>query len=385
MTSFTPHAKANSRLRTVSDGEIDSLRDKIIEATAKFEEAISSGNKDTLRQAHLAARNETRTPGSIEQIRWLYKKHLEYFIDGADLEVANIKPTLIFVEPNSQWESIFKVVRNTWSLPYSKGYGRRLRFVVYDTHHDAVIGILGFQSPPADLSCRDEMFDFPDDRKLELINRTMDVYTIGAIPPYSTLLGGKLVAGLVCADDVRRAYWQRYAGRATEINNQRIEQPLVAATTTSIFGRSSIYNRLQYEGRLLAKPIGYTKGCGTIHLESIYPEIRKFLTAYNGEFTSGGYGNGPKIRWQNITRALNILGLPREYLEHGLRRQAFLFSFVQDIESGMAGGEFGRTINTSVEEYSSFWKTRWAIPRSKRIQGWQGFVADDYFSTMLED
>lgn len=78
-----------------------------------------------------------------------------------------------------------------------------MRFAVYDEYHDTVIGITGFPSPPADLACRDSLFQYPPKKKLSFVNRTMDVYTIGAIPPYSNILGGKLVAGLVSCDEIR--------------------------------------------------------------------------------------------------------------------------------------------------------------------------------------
>jgi len=38
-----------------------------------------------------------------------------------------------------------------------------------------------------------------------------------------------------------------------------------------------MYNRLQYNGRLLAKPIGWTKGYGTVHLEHLYDNAVIFL------------------------------------------------------------------------------------------------------------
>lgn len=255
-----------------------------------------------------------------------------------------------------------------------------MRFVVYDDYHESVIGILGFQSPSIDLACRDKIFSYPDNQKLGLINRTMDAFTIGAIPPYSNILGGKLVAGLVACDDIRRAYWKLYGGKQTVMQGNAIEQPLVAVTTTSVFGRSSIYNRLKYKNRVLAEPIGFTKGFGTIHLEKYYSDVQRLLLSENGEYVSGGYGNGPKIRWQNFVRALPILGLPSSYLEHGLQREVYLFRFINDLEIGMAGGNFGSHINLSVNEYANYWKERWAIPRSRRNESWKDFDSETYFS-----
>jgi hypothetical protein len=259
-----------------------------------------------------------------------------------------------------------------------------MRFVVYDEYHEAVIGILGFQSPSADLGCRDGLFSYPEDQKLDLVNRTMDAFTIGAIPPYSNILGGKLVAGLVAADDIRRAYWKQYGGKQTLMQGTAIKQPLVAVTTTSVFGRSSIYNRLKYKDRLLAEPIGFTKGYGTIHLEKFYADVQRLLLTETGEFVSGGYGSGPKIRWQNFVRALSILELSGAYLEHGMQREVFLFRFVSNLENGMSGGRFGNHINLSVDEYADYWKERWALPRSLRDDTWTNFDSETYFRSLFK-
>ena len=367
----------------ISEAERNLLKSNITDAYNRFREAVNAGNKDYVRQLHLLSKDFVSSD-HYSNIWYLFNKHFDKFINGREIDPKKIKPSLRLVEAKTAWEEIFKVVRHTWSIPYSKGYGRRMRFVVYDDYHEAVIGIIGFQSPPADLACRDSLFSYPAKQKLSFVNRTMDVYTIGAIPPYSHLLGGKLVAGLVASNEVRQAYWRLYAGKRTVMQNEMIEQPLVAATTTSAFGRSSIYNRLKFKNRLLAEPIGYTKGYGTIHLEHVYPDIVKMLRGESGNFVTGGYGNGPKIRWQHFTRALQMLGLPSNYFEHGLKREAFLFRFVEDLEEGMAGGSFGKPIQLSVSNYADFWKERWALPRAERIDSWKEFNSEAYFSNILK-
>ena len=91
------------------------------------------------------------------------------------------------------------------------------------------------------------------------------------------------------------------------------------------------------------------------------------------------------MRWQNIAKALQILGLPCGYFEHGLAREAFLFRFVDHLEAGMAGGSFGKPIRLSVSEYADFWKKRWALPRAQRTAIWQQFDSRVYFSSILKN
>lgn len=380
--TITDDLKGNDEIFSSEDKQ--KLKRRISAAHKKFQRAVSGGDKNAIRQLHVLSKNLV-SQDIYPDIWQLYNKHFDKFLSGRELDPERIQPSLKLVEAGSDWEEIFKVVRHTWSIPYSKGYGRRMRFIVYDEYHESVIGVLGFQSPSADLACRDKLFSCPNKQKLDLVNRTMDAFTIGAIPPYSNILGGKLVAGLVASDDIRRAYWKQYGGKHTIMQGNAIEQPLIAVTTTSVFGRSSIYNRLKYKNRVLAEPIGFTKGFGTIHLEEFYSDIQKLLYSENGEYISGGYGNGPKIRWQNYVRALSILGLPSSYLEHGLQREVYLFRFINDLEIGMAGGEFGSHINLSVNEFADYWKERWALPRSKRTESWKEFDSESYFSKIFRN
>lgn len=357
------------------------MYEAIIKAHTQFRRAVKSGDKERIKRLHIAAR-DTAIPVSDGTIR-SYERLSKHFIDGAKLDVARISPVLRLVEKGSEWEQLFRIARHTWSIPYSQGYGRRLRFVVFDEFHQAVIGIIGLQSPPADLRCRDELFTFPTGKKLEFINRTMDAYTIGAVPPYSHVLGGKLVAGLVAATEIRQAYWRLYAGKKTVLRRKRLDEQLVAITTTSAFGRSSIYNRLKCSDRLLAERIGVTGGHGTIHLESLYPEVLRLLERYDPDFQRSGYGHGPKLRWQNFKKAFDLCGVPRECFVHGLGREVYLYRLVDDLEKGMSGKGFGRARDLSTEEYSTYWLQRWAVPRANRDASYQQFVAKNYFPKLI--
>ncbi|MBE7158009.1 MAG: DUF4338 domain-containing protein, partial [Rhodospirillales bacterium] len=330
----------------------NALRQSIESACSAFELALANEDKGYVRALHGQAKQ--LQPGvDPRKIKRLYAKHQAFFRQGVDIDPAKIKPVLKSAPDGTDWSEKFMLVRALWSMPYSKGYGRRLRFVVWDDHHEAVVGIIGLQSPPADLSCRDQLFAYPEKLKLNSVNCTMDAYAVGAVPPYSYLLGGKLCAGLIATDPVRQAYWRQYATKRTEMLNQNIRQPLAAVTTTSAFGRSSMYNRLRYGERLLAEPIGYTLGYGTLHLEHLYGQIRGYLEMTD-EYNHGGFGAGPKVRWQNITNALLKLGLSGSLLQHGVKREVFLYRLVDDLETGMAGGGFGKPLCLSVKDFSAY-------------------------------
>lgn len=344
------------------------LRLSVLEACSKFEAAMGDGDKDYLRALHIQAKL-VQGGSTAQTAKALFEKYRSRFRNGAQIDPSKIKPVLKFVQRNQEWSDLFYATRSMWSMPYNKGYGRRLRFVIFDEYHEAVMGIIGLQSPPADLAARDRLWNYPQEEKLALVNCTLDAYAVGAIPPYSYLLGGKLCAGMISSDTIRQAYWRQYAGKKTRMLDAHIQQPLAAVTTTSAFGRSSQYNRLKYKDRLLAEPIGYTMGFGTIHLEHLYPALCSYLKMID-DFTDGGFGNGPKVRWQNICRALVRLGLPATLLQHGVKREVFLYKLVDQLDKGMAGEGFGAPISLPEADFADYWRERWAVPRAHRFPQW---------------
>lgn len=349
------------------------LRNRILTELQRLQTVEAS--KDVYRALHVPAVNRELDKHKA-WVQRNYVRYSQYFADGADINPQKIQPILLEVTENWQG-NLFRLARLTWSLPYTIGYGRRLRFLIMDAMTDKLIGILGFQSPPLDFPARDRLFSYAEGRKVELVNQTMDIYTLGAVPPFGRLLGGKLVALAASSNEVREAYRRKYENATTQMEKRVIPADLIAATTTSAFGRSSIYNRLSYKGRLLAQPIGYTEGYGSFHLATVYPQIRKFLDDL-GVSTHGGFGVGPRIVWQTYTRAFQRVGLSKKLLKHGLKREVFLFPYISNLKKYMEGKDSqpafqGETFSTLAE----YWRTRWLLDRADRVDGWHAWSKDE--------
>jgi len=348
-----------------------SLRRKILRHFKRVKQSDSEETKDYLRSLHEPAVQTELLKGQ-KWIKSNYPKYSKYFANGSDIAPQKIKPVLIEVD-DEHWASLFRLARSTWSLPFTRGYGRRLKFILLDEANEKLIGVLGLQSPPLDFPVRDRLFDYPKGRKIELVNQTMDIYTLGAIPPYNRLLGGKLVALAAASDEVRKAYFKKYNGCVTEIDKQVIPASLVALTTTSAYGRSSIYNRLNYDDRTIAYSIGYTEGYGSFHLAPLYPLVCEFLKK-SGEVTRGGFGVGPRIIWQNYIRAFRLLNLPRHLLKHDIKREAFLFPLSSNLENYLNGKALRPVYyHQTFQDLAEWWCERWLLPRSERVDGWHAW------------
>jgi len=331
-------------------------------------------NKDGLRQLHEPAR-QMELATRQDWLRRCLPGYLPFFANGFEVIPEQIQPTLVEATTESQ-HNLFRIARLLWSIPFSKGYGRRLRFLVMDETNGKLIGLLALQSPPLSFPARDRLFQYPPGRKTELVNQTMDIQTLGAVPPYDRLLGGKLVALAAASNEVRTVYQQKYAGRKTEMEERILPAHLVALTTTSAFGRSSLYNRLRYNGAIIAESLGYTDGYGSFHLMELYPLFREFLES-QGISTRGGFGTGPRRKWQTMVRALERLGFSRDLLRHGVKREAFLFPLVDNLKDYMEGwAAVPAYRDLPFADLAAYWRERWLLPRAERVDGWREWKQD---------
>src|SRR5205823_12751600 len=107
-----------------------------------------------------------------------------------------------------------------------------------------VVGVTGLFGPVIAVAGRDNWIGWSKDKRLERLRHVMDAFVLGAVPPYSQLLFGKLV-GLLCAsEEVRRACYRKYHGTESIISGKPFDGRIALITTMSALGRSSIYNRL---------------------------------------------------------------------------------------------------------------------------------------------
>jgi len=340
-----------------------------------------TSDKEAVKLLHKPSR-EIELEKAQEWIKHKLPRYSHFFADGQDISPHLIKPVLVQVA--DRWHNdLFRLARYYWSIPYSSGFGRRLRYLLLDDNNGKLIGIFGLQSPPISFPARDRLFNYPEGRKTELVNQTMDIFTLGALPPYNRLLGGKLVALAVASNQVRDDYRRVYAERKTEMEGRVLPSHLVALTTTSAFGRSSIYNRLKYRNMTIAESLGYTNGYGNFHLQRLYPIFKQYLAA-EGISTQGGYGTGPKRSWQIIRQTLDRIGISGDILKHGIKREAFLFRLIDNLEDYLEGKP-GTPVYRDLpfENLADYWNERWLIGRSERVDGWHKWESQEIANSLI--
>lgn len=288
-----------------------------------------------------------------------------------ELELKEVKRDTIEEVLFKWWNLIW------WSVPYQRAYGRQMRFILWDKTHNAPFGLIGLQSPVLKLSVRDQYLGIPK-ASLDLwINKSMQAQRLGALPPYNSLIGGKMVALAMTSNEIIEFYRKKYTGIKTRLQNRIIEPDLLFITTSSAFGRSSIYNRLKYCEQNVAISLGYTKGFGSFHIpQELYKEIQEFLISNNID-VSTTFGKGPSRKIKLLDTAFRLLNIPN-YSFHNLRREFFLFPLASNLENVISNNDKPQYYNRSLNGLVSFWKNRWCIPRYLRYDKWEPFNPESF-------
>ncbi len=308
----------------------------------------------------------------------------KYLLNGDEFDPQKIDLELREVKQNSIEETIFKWWNLIWwSIPYQRAYGRQMRFVLWDKGHNAPFGLIGLQSPVLKMSVRDNYLDIPKDELDLWVNKSMQAQRLGALPPYNYLIGGKMTALAVTSNEIRKCYQEKYKDKKTEMRKRIIEPDLLFITTTSAFGRSSIYNRLKYKNQPVAISLGYTKGSGTFHIpEILYKEILKFLKE-KGIDVSTTFGSGPSRKIKLLYTAFRLLKMP-DYSYHNLKREFFLFPLASNLHDVIQKKEKPKYYHRPLKELVEFWKERWCLPRAERNNEWRKFDGQEYFNQQLQ-
>ena len=376
----------NRSLDSLTDGSV--LRVKIIQSLRAQGFRVRNGtilppkelSKERIRELH-----ETAVEHRIERARdGLCRKEkelLRHVASGNEIVPSRIRPHLVEVLPESEQELLFRYASLHWSIPVSSGYGRRLRFLVVDEHNGKLIGLIGLGDPVFSLGPRDEWVGWTlSDRKKRLGN-VMDAFVLGAVPPYSFLLCGKLVAMLAASDTIRDAFKRKYGGARSVIRRKLHDGRLALLTTTSALGRSSVYNRLRLGERLLYQRVGFTKGSGEFHFSNgLYGAISQFAEKHCEPTAKRElWGIGFRNRREVIKKCLPALGLSSDWVYHGIEREVFVIPLARNTRQFLRG-QHSRLMwyHQSETQIFEYFRDRWMLPRASWDERFRSWSKDEW-------
>ncbi len=336
-------------------------------------------DKDTIRANH-AAQRQAMAAHELRVLAPRLPRLLSHFADGREVDPARIDPVLEVVHPEAETGVLFRLATLLWSVPVSRGFGRRLRFLVRDQHNGKLIGLFALGDPVFNLRDRDRWIGWSVREREQRLVHVMDAYVVGAVPPYAQLLGGKLVASLLGAAEVCAHFEAKYAGRVGHISEQLKPATLVLITVTSALGRSSLYNRLRLEGLVELVPIGRTQGWGHFQISGeLFEQMRQLLALHDHPYAAGHrFGLGPNWRMRVIREALHLAGLDQNLLRHGIPREVFAMPLYANWRAYLVGqADTCDGTRPTASEIALAARERWIVPRSTRRGDYRHWSRED--------
>ncbi len=325
--------------------------------------------KEVVRQLHRTQRRN-RLQAAKPFLERALPRALPSFANGSELDVSRIRLVLRVVKSDTIEADLFRVATMTWSVPVSVGFGRRMRYLVWDEGHDRLAGVIALGDPVYNLSVRDNAIGWTVHDRAERLVGLLDAYVLGAVPPYSFLLGGKAVACLIRSRDVFTDFKANYGGTVGVISRAAKKANLLAVTTTSSMGRSSVYNRLRLDGQMYFERIGYTIGWGHFHItDALFEQMRDYLRERDHVYADRHkFGEGPNWRLRTIRATLKALQINEGVLKHGIQREVFVAKLAANAFDVLRTGKGKPDITglQSVAEISDMAVERWMAPRAAR-------------------
>ena len=304
-------------------------------------------------------------------------KNKLWYLKSLD-DYQTIRPILI--KSDKDWE----LMRCYCSSFVNNGFvGRNLKYVVMDKTTEKYLGLLCVGSDFLVMGARDKYIGWTTENRTK--DKTINHTGIGAViiptQPFGYLFtGGKLLALLICSDQVRNDWLNKYGDL------------LVGMTTTSLYGSFSQYSGLKYW-----KNVGETLGTQMIFTPS--PELRKKIDNYMElnyprvywEYTKatalGGsqpLHNLPKTRFLMI--ALKKLGVDMDISVQGYHRGIFFNEFYTNtrefLRKEITEKELILKYQASAEILTDLWKTKYA---SKRVNSLRDKTDLDYTPLCYSD
>src|SRR2546421_5925097 len=324
--------------------------------------------KELIRACHAQQRAAFRASEQQFLVRY-GRALLSHFAGGSEVTPDAVDPQISLVLSGTEDAALFRLATLLWSVPVSRGYGRRLRFLVRDRANGKLLGLFALTDPVFNLKARDTWIGWSVDERRQQLVHVMDAHIVGAVPPYSLLLGGKVTAALMASQEVCDAFAAKYNHRSGIISQQYKHAQLLLITVTSALGRSSLYNRLKLPGTVDFVHIGQTTGWGHFHIpQPLFLLMRELLRREGHTYASGHqFGQGPNWRLRVAREALRRVGLDPHMLQHGISREIYGVPLVPNWRECLRGEEeIGAAVRSSAATIGTLAVNRWLIPRAIR-------------------
>jgi len=267
------------------------------------------------------------------------------------VDYGNIKPRLVFCAPKDKpvWDYLRNVVS---SAPWTDRPGRALFLFCVDAVSGGIMGIVDLGSDLAILGPRDKYIGWTQKRRLTDggLRCMMNLGTCVAVAPFGQLTGGKYMSVAVTSREMGQTWQSRYG------------DVLAGVTTTSLYGESSQYNRLDEY-----KYLGTTNGGGIANVSEYGKSLldaflsqNAFRSAHGRNGGSGGAAGRLGGTLNKVFNACAALGIDPATLGSSQPRGVYLCERGPDALPFLRGESqtFTDTMRNNAA-ISDWWVERW--------------------------
>ena len=273
----------------------------------------------------------------------IFKGIENQFASGLNVKIGSIRPAIHFCETRGDHD-VFRFCRMLQSVPTSRLLYRQISAIVRDHGQMGrpIIGAFGLSSSVYSLGCRDRLLGWDKSTRAREkgLASCMQLSLCMAVPPYSYLRAGKLIAALAASSVVSDEFSRKYKPNR-----------LRSVVTTSANGiHSPIFNRLMVQPGGLYKRIGETSGYSALTFQEA-----TLRAAMNLVIARDGWcPDNRTIRM--LKHALSICNIPREQIMRlGIRKAVYL-AIPHEIKSDASNG--ARLSWPRESDIICYWKER---------------------------
>lgn len=287
-------------------------------------------DKQELRELFTEQKEET-----LQKNKTLLEKYQDEYNNNLskDIDLLNGNISIEFCETKDQIQKWKAFVHLTTSLPWKGAVGRQVKYFV--KCDDVIIGMIHLTSPLAQCAVRDAYCAF--DNKWEDLKHIYNIETCVSISEWSSLLTGKLCLYTVFSNEVKEYLQNKYGDN------------VVGFETTSLYGKSSIYNRIPF-----FKYLGLTEGLSAVYISD--NDWRKLWAEYKTVYPNTKTNRLAPVKFQIVDK------MAKYYKKIGKE-----FPYTYSSANFKRGVYFGYCIDKSLDEQINDWRNRWLVGRIKRL------------------
>lgn len=232
-------------------------------------------------------------------------------------------------ETKEQKQKWLAFVHMTTSLPYKGAVGRQIKLFIKCGDH--ILGMVHLTSPLAQLRVRDEYLNFKD--KWQELKSIYNIETCVCTPKYRDYLTGKLLIYCIFSNEIKEYLEEKYGDK------------LIGFETTSLYGKSSIYNRIPF-----LKYLGLTDGLSAVYLKD--EEWQQIYKEYKEVFPNTKTNRLAPVKFQIVDK-----------LSTWYKQQGKIFPYQYKSQSFKRGVYFGYKRDIDLSDAVNEWRERWLYKR----------------------